>query len=281
MKKVVLFSLIAIILILAGGFLYLRGQLQDDSVPLTDGFTGEKVMFIFPHPDDEITCAGTLKLLNKQGIETSLITFTHGEAGNSNGTVNETDPIKKKIALADIREKELRAVGQLLGVNNQEILDFPDGGIKDIPADSLKKIIRQKIALYQPTVLITYDDVIGLYGHPDHRLMAQYTKEVFLTDKGKNSFSPTRLYQVTLPAPMIATAKKISASFKKNFSKNITLPTPAMAVRISTAGEFKKQAMLLHASQRPTFNDMQPYFDKVPAWLYYRIFDKEYYAEVK
>lgn len=281
MKKVILYSLVVIALILFGLFFYIRSQLQDDSVPLADGFAGEKVMFIFPHPDDEITSSGTLKLMDEQGIETSLITFTHGEAGSSNGMVNETEPVKKKIALAKIREKELRAVGQLLGVDNQEILNYPDSGIKDIPADSLKKIIQEKMARYQPTVLFTYDDVIGLYGHPDHRLIAQYTKEIFLAEKGKIGFSPKKLYQVTLPAPMIATAKKISASFKRNFSKNATLPTPTMAVKINHVGEFKKQAMLLHASQRPTFNDMQPYFDKIPAWIYYRIFDKEYYAEIK
>ncbi|WP_337043070.1 PIG-L deacetylase family protein [Emticicia sp. 17c] len=280
MKKLV-YALVILLLVVAGLFFYLRSQLQDDSVPMAEGFSGQKVMFIFPHPDDEITSAGTLKLLDQQGIETSLITFTHGEAGGTNGLVQETDPLKKKTALAKIREKELRAVGQLLGVDNQEILDFADSGISLLPPDTLKKVIRQKIARYQPTVLITYDDVIGLYGHPDHRLIAQYTKEIFLAEKGSEGFPVKKLYQVTLPKPMIETAKKISASFKRNFSKNATLPTPTMAIKISAVGAFKKQAMLLHVSQRPTFNDMQPYFDKIPVWIYYRIFDKEYFSEVK
>lgn len=279
MKKLV-FSLIIIFLVLFGIFYYLRSQLQDDSVPLADNFAGEKVMFIFPHPDDEITSAGTLKLLDNEGIETSLITFTHGEAGGSNGLVSETDSLKRKVALGKIRVKELTAVGQLLGVDNQEILDYPDSGIKNLPPDSLKKVIREKIARYQPTILFTYDDVIGLYGHPDHRLIAQYTKEIFLAERGTNSFPVKKLYQVTLPKPMVETARKISEGFRKNFG-NATLPTPTMALKITKAGDFKKQAMLLHVSQRPTFNDMQPYFDKIPVWIYYRIFDKEYFAEVR
>lgn len=237
-------------------------------------------MFIFPHPDDEITSAGTLKLLDNEGIETSLITFTHGEAGGSNGLVNETDSIKRKDTLGKIREKELMAVGQLLGIDNQEILDYPDSGIKNLSPEPLKKVIREKIARYQPTVLFTYDDVIGLYGHPDHRLIAQYTKEIFYAERGTNGFPVKKLYQVTLPQPMIETARKISASFRKNFG-NATLPAPTMAVKITHEGDFKKQAMLLHVSQRPTFNDMQPYFDKIPVWIYYRIFDKEYFSEVK
>jgi LmbE family N-acetylglucosaminyl deacetylase len=280
MKKLPL-ALIIICLIMSGIFYYLRSRLQDDSIPVADSFSGEKVMFIFPHPDDEITSAGTLKLLDTQGIETSLITFTHGEAGGSNGLVTEKDSVKRKIVLGKIRFKELSAVGQLLGIDHQEILDFPDSGIKNLPPDSLKKVIKEKIVQYQPTVLFTYDDVIGLYGHPDHRLIAQYTKDIFLEEKGKSGFPVKKLYQVTLPKPMIETAKKISTSFKKNFGNNTTLPTPTMAVKITEVGNFKKQAMLLHVSQRPTFNDMQPYFDKIPVGIYYRIFDKEYFAEVK
>ncbi|WP_310588056.1 hypothetical protein [Emticicia sp. BO119] len=165
-------------------------------------------------------------------------------------------------------------------MGNQEILDFPDSCIKNLSPDSMKKVIREKIIRYLPTILFTYDDLIGLYGHPYHRLIAQYTKEIFLAERGKNGFSVKKLYQVTLPKPMIEIAKRISASFKRNFG-NATLPTPTVAVKITEVGDFKKQAMLLHVSQRPIFNDMQPYFDKIPVWIYYRIFDKEYFIEVK
>jgi N-acetylglucosamine malate deacetylase 2 len=59
------------------------------------------------------------------------------------------------------------------------------------------------------------------------------------------------------------------------------LPMPTMAIKISRFGNYKRDAMLLHESQRPTFNDMQPYFDKIPPVIYFRIFDKEYFAEVQ
>ena len=281
MKKL-LYFLIALTLIFAGIFWYLRHQLQDDSVPLMEDFKGEKVIFIFPHPDDEITSAGTLKLLDNQQVTTSLITLTKGEAGSTNGMVSEVDSVKKKLELGKIRKQELLSVGQLLGVDNQEVLDFPDSGLKNIPADTLKKIIREKIKKYQPTILFSYDEKVGLYGHIDHRLTAQYVKEIFLEDYGKPDFSPKKLYQVTLPKPMIAVALKISKGFQKNYPKDPEkgLPTPTMAIKISEFGVFKRDAMLLHKSQRPTFNDMQPYFDKIPPAIYYRIFDKEYFAEV-
>src|SRR4249920_128795 len=114
----------AVLLIGAGTFWGIRTQLQDESVPLVHDFKGQRVMFIFPHPDDEITCAGTLKLMDGQGVTTSLITLTKGEAGDANGA--------SKAALGNIRKQEVLKAGRLLGVDHQEVLDFPDSGLQEI-----------------------------------------------------------------------------------------------------------------------------------------------------
>jgi len=281
--KLSIFVLPAVVLAFGATLWFVRNELQDDSIPLTKEFKGEIVMFIFPHPDDEITSAGTLKLLDNLGVTTSLITLTKGEAGDANGMVNKTDSTSRAAELGRIRKQELLAVGKLLGVDNQEVLDFPDGDLKGIPADTLKDVIREKIHKYKPTILFSYDEIVGLYGHVDHRVTAQYVKDIFLEERGQPDFSAKKLYQVTLPKPMIDVALKISKTFQQNYPKDPSkgLPIPTMAVRIAEVGKFKRDAMLLHQSQRPTFNDMQPYFDKLPPFIYYRIFDKEYFAEVK
>ncbi|MGL5874456.1 MAG: PIG-L deacetylase family protein [Xenococcaceae cyanobacterium] len=265
-----------------GGLWFLRSRLQDDSVTVLENFHGEKVMLIFPHPDDEITCAGTLKKLDLLGNETILITLTRGEAGSTNGLIDESDLQQKKIKLGQLRQQELQSVSQLLGIDRLEILDFPDGGIQDIAADLIEKVIREKIDRYQPTILITYDDRIGFYGHQDHLLIARYTKEIFLKEKDSSGFPVKKLYQVTLPKPAIEVALKISESFRQSYTaltKN-GLPEPTFAVNIAKFGNYKRDAMLLHRSQKPTFDEMQPYFDRIPPFIYFRIFDKEYFAEV-
>jgi len=281
MKKIILFLVIAALVMVAGLYV-VRGQLQDDAIPMMNNFHGENVMFVFPHPDDEITCAGTLRILDDQNVTTTLITLTKGEAGDSNGMVNESDPAKRKSLLGEIRKKELLAAGKLLGIDHQEVLDFPDSGLKDIPAETIKERIRERIAKYHPTILVSYDDKVGLYGHVDHRLTARYVKEIFLEDRGKNGFSAEKLYQVTLPKPMIRVALKISKFFQDNYPRDPTrgLPSPTVAVRITAVGKYKRDAMLLHESQRQTFDDMQPWFDKLPPAVYYRIFDREYFAAV-
>jgi LmbE family N-acetylglucosaminyl deacetylase len=163
-------------------------------------------MFIFPHPDDEITSAGLIKLLSQQEVEITLITLTRGEAGDSNGLIKDSDPVQKKLQLGRLRTQELESASKILGISNLEILDFPDGGLLTISPDTLKKLIQDRIAQFKPTVLVTYDEVVGLYGHLDHRLTAAYVKEVFLENYGQPNFSVGRLFQVTLPKPMIKTA---------------------------------------------------------------------------
>jgi N-acetylglucosamine malate deacetylase 2 len=281
----ILFALLILLfltIIILGYLWVIRRQLQDDSVPIAGNFQDERVMFVFPHPDDEITCARTLKKLDEEGNETILLTLTKGEAGTTNGLVDESDPFQKKVALGQLRQQELQAVGQLLGIDRLEILDFPDYGIEDIDPDLLKKLLKDKIEYYQPTILVTYDDRIGLYGHPDRIAIARYLKEIFLQLQERANFSVKKLYQVTLPLPTIQTALKISESFRQNYAlfANNTLPTPTMAVKISQFGKFKRDAMLLHRSQRPTFDEMQPFFALFPPFIYFRVFDKEYFTQV-
>lgn len=280
--KSLAYAIAIVFLLLVGGFSLLRRNLQDDSIPEVKDFKDQRFLFVFPHPDDEITSAGLLKLLSSQGVETTLITLTRGEAGDTNGLIDESDPEQKKLRLGQLRTQELQSVASLLGITHLEILDFPDGGLITIPTDVLKQIIQEKIAKYQPTILVTYDDRIGLYGHPDHKIIATYIKEMFLQRHGQDDFPVNQLYQVTLPQPMINTALRISDSFRQNYpTTNVALPEPTLAVNIRDVGEYKREAMLLHRSQKPTFDDMQPFFDRLPPSIYFRIFDKEYFAAVK
>jgi LmbE family N-acetylglucosaminyl deacetylase len=277
-----LHSTLLLLLLVFGSLWFLRGRLQDDSIPVGLDFPGERVLFVFPHPDDEITCAGTLKALDRQGKETILITLTRGEAGSTNGLVDESDPERKKRDLGRLRSDELRSVAALLGIDRLEIFDFPDSGLDKVPAGTVKETIREAIARYRPSTLVTYDDKIGLYGHPDHLLVARYAREIFESERERADFPVRGLYQVTLPRPMIETALQISNHFRENYPSlaGDGLPSPTMAVQITEFGVYKRDAMLLHRSQRPTFDDMQPYFARFPPAIYFRVFDKEYFARV-
>jgi LmbE family N-acetylglucosaminyl deacetylase len=269
-------------LLAAGGAISvaeLRSYFGDPSVPRTTQLVppgaGKIVMAIFPHPDDEISCAGTLLLLHDEGVKTVLIDLTRGEAGPTGGLVSRAD-------LGRARTEESHAAAADLHVDAIENLDFPDNGIMKAPPEKVKAAILSLIERYRPSVLITYDDKVGLYGHPDHRLSALYAREIFQSRSSDQNFPVKRLYQVTLSPAMIRTALRLSPPFRERYPREPGqgLPKADFAVDISAYGAQKKRAMLEHRTQRGLLNAMQPLIACVPGWLYFRVFASEYYANV-
>ena len=294
MKKLIITTLILIALIISVLW-YFKSQIQDNTIPQTETLIPEnlskKALAIFAHPDDEITIIGTMRLLKQQGVETSICYMTRGEAG-LNGSIIDVSKIKEladtslnklKKQLGQRRTKEVDNIAKVLELNHHEMFDFPDSGTSNVPMDSLKKVVRALIQKYKPSILFTLDDKVGLYGHPDHRNISRAVLEVFQEDKGKTDFTPQKLYQVTLPKQMIAFALKMADGFKKNYPKDPTkgLPEANICVNISAFGTYKRNAMLAHVSQRPTFDDMQPGFATIPPSIYFRVFDREYFHVIQ
>lgn len=294
MKKIIITFLILIAIIISALW-YFKSQIQDNTIPQTETLIPEnlpkKALAIFAHPDDEITIIGTMRMLKQQGVETSICYMTRGEAG-LNGSIIDVSKIKEladtslnklKKQLGQRRTKEVDNVAKILELNHHEMFDFPDSGTSNVPMDSLKKVVRALIKKYRPSILFTLDDKVGLYGHPDHRNVSRAVLEVFQEDKGKANFTPQKIYQVTLPKQMIAFALKMADGFRKNYPKDPAkgLPEANICVNISAFGTYKRNAMLAHASQRPTFDDMQPGFATIPPSIYFRVFDREYFHVIQ
>ena len=294
MKKIIIVLSVIILLIISGLF-YFRSKIQDENVPQTENLIPDnlpkKALAIFAHPDDEITIIGTMRMLKSQGVETGICYMTRGEAG-LNGSIIDVSKIKEladtslnklKKQLGQRRTKEVDNVASILELNHHEMFNFPDSGTSNIPMDSLKKVVRSLIQKYHPAVLFTLDDKVGLYGHPDHRNISKAVLEVFQEDKAKPDFSPKKLFQVTLPKDMIAFALKMAEGFRKNYPKDPAkgLPRADICVNITSYGSYKRDCMLAHVSQRPTFDDMQPGFAILPPWIYFRVFDREYFHVIE
>ncbi|MEM1368888.1 MAG: PIG-L family deacetylase [Cyanobacteria bacterium P01_H01_bin.15] len=268
-----------LLLVLVSGILALRRYLQDARIPIISNFEFEKTprraLLIFPHPDDEIIAAGTVRSLVEQGAQVSLLCLTEGDQGDTGGLVDAKD-------LGSTRRAELACSAQILGIDQLDIFQYPDHGLAEIDADELKDLIWRKIEQYQPELVFTYDDAIGLYGHPDHILTSRYVLEVVHTHCKHPNFSVKHLYFATLPQGMIRAALSISEMFRECYPANPAagLPTPTLAVRVTRFGSFKKQAMLAHRTQWRTFDEIQPLCQLLPPALYYRIFDREYFSEV-
>jgi LmbE family N-acetylglucosaminyl deacetylase len=284
MKKVGKGILVFLLVLLVSSPLILigwgRSMLHDSEVPqqeeLIPSAPKQKVLAIFPHPDDEVTVAGTVMGLKAAGHKVTLVCLTRGEKGNAAQIPSEEE-------LARLRTAEMQKSAKTLGVDELIQLDYADGGIEDLGMDSLKSVVYALIQAQNPDVLLSYDSKVGLYGHSDHMLTGKAVEEVFLGFRGSTDFAPKQLFQVTLSKKQIEVALKLSAGFQKNYPKDPEkgLPTPDFSIGTQPYFSRTLQVMQAHQTQKKVLQDLMPYHDQVPEWIYSRIFDREYFREVR
>ncbi|MFZ6664872.1 PIG-L family deacetylase [Peijinzhouia sedimentorum] len=277
--KILSISIGVIFIILLALFFWAHGQLHNRNIPELAEDRREEfstVMTFFPHPDDEIAVSGTLHELRKSGSKLILVCITKGEAGPTGGLVEQSQ-------LGKLRAQELTNVAELLQASKLELLDLPDGGLIDLPFDSLKTLAKNFIDYHQPDLVITYDSEVGLYGHDDHLLTGKAMEEVYLENKGNPGFPVKELWQVTLSPNQIKIALKLSEGFKNRYPQDGEegLPLPSFYIYTQSNFHLVKQGMELHKSQREVFQDLMPYYDQVPAFIYSRLFDREYFYRVE
>jgi LmbE family N-acetylglucosaminyl deacetylase len=257
-----------------------RSMLHDSDVAkreeLISSSPQKRILAIFPHPDDEVTVAGTVMGLKAAGHEVTLVCLTRGEKGNAAQIPSEEE-------LARLRTAEMQLSAETLGVDELIQLDYADGGIKALGMDSLKAVVYALIQTQKPDVLLSYDSKVGLYGHSDHMLTGKAVEEVFLGYRGSTDFAPKQLFQVTLSKKQIEVALKLSAGFQKNYPKEPGkgLPTPDFSIGTQVYFSRTLQVMQAHQTQKKVLQDLMPYHDQVPQWIYSRIFDREYFREVR
>jgi LmbE family N-acetylglucosaminyl deacetylase len=130
-----------------------------------------RLMCVMAHPDDEsLGIGGVLAKYAAEGIETYLITATRGEKGWFGRPEDNPGPA----ALGQIREKELFAAGQVLGLAEVMLLDYIDGELDQADQTEVITKIAGHLRRVQPQVVITFDPT-GDYGHPDHIAISQFT----------------------------------------------------------------------------------------------------------
>jgi LmbE family N-acetylglucosaminyl deacetylase len=133
--------------------------------------TAWKLMCILAHPDDEsLALGGTLAKYATEGVEVSLVVATRGERG----WFSDWSEYPGEQALGKLREMELRRASSALGITRLDFLDYIDGDLDQANSHEAVGKIVHLIRHIQPHVVITFGPE-GLYGHPDHIAISQFT----------------------------------------------------------------------------------------------------------
>jgi LmbE family N-acetylglucosaminyl deacetylase len=280
LKKWIVRGLAGLVIVLlaagAAAAVLLRHALNDDSVPRTAELLApgapKTVLAVWAHPDDEVTSAGTLARLSRSGARVVIVYFTSGEAAKVPGWNAEQ--------LHAARPGEAQAAGRALGAAKVVVLDYGDSKLPAADGDKARAELKALIETEKPSTVISFDENVGFYGHLDHAQVGRWTAQVVREGASDPNFPVQRLYQATLPAPAIALARQYIAAFRNNYPTDPAkgLPAPTLAVPIAGEGGAKRAVLDAHKSQVSIIDDVQPYGRKLPAWLYYRILDREYFA---
>jgi LmbE family N-acetylglucosaminyl deacetylase len=167
-----------------------------------------RLMAVLAHPDDEsLGFGGTLATYAAAGVETFLVMATRGEAGrfgeHPRGSAGHPGPE----ALGRLREAELRAAADVLGIREIAFLDYHDQELDRADPGEVTRHIVHQLRRTRPDVVVTFGQD-GAYGHPDHIAICQFTTAAisvaadpsFASGDGDRPHRVPKLYYIAWPA---------------------------------------------------------------------------------
>ncbi|MHA6484972.1 PIG-L deacetylase family protein [Paenibacillus sp. strain BS8-2] len=227
------------------------------------------VLAVFAHPDDEVMACGTLAKLKRYGSRIHALYLTQGEDGPTGG-------LAERHELAGMRRRELDEVARILHYDSMEVLHYPDRRLQEVDEQILEDEIERRIIANRPDTVLCFDSSIGLYGHLDHVCAGRAAQNLIMNKQ----LGVKHLLVMTLPDSMIELAMKLSKTFRERYDRDAGMPPANYAVNIASYGKQKKAVVRAHRTQHQVMGDVQPLYDKLPYWLYYRIFSREYFHYV-
>ena len=214
--------------------------------------------------------SGAFLQYSTSGTETALIVATRGEVGEI------ADPaLATPETLGQVREGEMQAAAEVLGLNHLWFLDYRDSGMAGTPENEdsrsfaranpaeavgkLVAIIRQ----FRPQVIVTFDETGG-YGHPDHIAIYRHTTSAFHAAADAVQYpelgpahAASKLYYTLFPRSGIRAmaewlqSQGAGSSFGDVDPESLGLPDEPISVKLDVASlrERKDRSWAMHRTQ--------------------------------
>nr|WP_263314292.1 bacillithiol biosynthesis deacetylase BshB2 [Mammaliicoccus sp. Marseille-Q6498] len=127
-----------------------------------------QVLVIFPHPDDEaFGTSGTLSQFIDNDVPVTYACLTLGQMGRNLGN----PPFATRESLPHIRERELDAAAEAIGITDLRKMGYRDKTIEFEPKEELDNMVKSLIDELNPSLIISFYP--GYSVHPDHEATAE------------------------------------------------------------------------------------------------------------
>ena len=258
---------------LIAGVLYMRAYFSVPEAKGVASIAGEigakRVMGVFAHPDDEQLVTGLFSTAKKKdGAFTAMFTGTKGEAGN------QVPVVARQKDLGAVRKAEALKSGFALGIDEQEVWDYPDGGVPDVPVEEIIAQIAVRIAQHQPDLVVTFWPASGATGHKDHMRMGLAAETA--VKQARASLAGAERYKGPRWIAYVITPPNGLRSFGGEAGKFVAENQPDATHAMPGNVDAKLRGWKIHASQEHYVQAAYGF----PDWLLYLLWDQEYYRVV-
>ncbi len=132
----------------------------------------ESILLSYAHPDDEsFMLAGAIAKYADRGVAIAMSTATLGEEGSTG-----SPPLCPRDELGRVREAELRAAAEILGIRDLHLLGYRDRQLASAPADEIRGKLVALLRRYRPQIVVTFDPN-GMNLHTDHVAISRFTSD--------------------------------------------------------------------------------------------------------
>jgi len=312
LKKWIIIVLVFGILIYWLPLLFLKLEVQpDESYPedtYLDTIGNKRALIIVAHHDDSYGSMAAAKWLCLRGWDVGAFyfkaaSFLRDSIREANG-INSAEKVKNLIGL-----REFTLIDQPLR------MDSPVSNINVLysefattfRSDTIESVIEKLIFIYQPSVIFTMDDIIGLYGHSDHVFVSQAILKVCDRNRTDTGFPVQMIYQYVMPPSEAEGAMNKYLKLhsfgnpwrirklirERGFSESVYntakkiyhcdgMPLPDVQFRIDTLSIYKRRFLESWApSEKKNIRRFIPFCYLYPHRIYFKMFNYEYFRVIK
>ena len=217
-----------------------------------------RMMCVTAHPDDESGAfGGALLMANRDGVETSVLCLTDGQAAHFRGDVGADDN------LGQVRRAEMEAAAEVLRITRHEVLHYPDGELRREDFYALAGVVTGYVRRWRPQVVLTFSGDGGVNLHRDHTMVSLAATSAFHW-AGRPEFFPEQELPVYAPQKLYySSAPFISVRARPELSGSPVAPYSLTLEPGAELSRRKLEAFQKHGSQGGVLERVGAHMHKV------------------
>lgn len=255
---------------------------------LLKSLTNKRAMIVLAHDDDMCAMSGTIAMLNKQGWEIAVVSFSKTPERNA-AQVEACRDILDTVLFINLSPAQIRNDKE---DERRSYFAFPKDSF-DVVFN--RKIIEEEylecIIPFNPEVIFTLDNEMGGYGHPEHVLISQMVLDL----TAESRISPAYIYQSVYTNHMENSIMQRHSQRMKSWgfpgdewekAKKTYgvggMPEPTVQVNITDEAETKMNYLRSYNKrERKTLGFFIPAFEDYRAKEYFTLFDREFFRVIE